>query len=133
MRYRELIDDATFVKERDDLQNKLTKLKHNLRTTENRAEKWLELTEKTFNFACYARENYGAGTLEKKREIFSALGWNFSIKDKIVRIRKHEWLVPIEKAYPELEAEYRRLELEKYLTVETRNAAFASLLLRWGA
>lgn len=45
MRYRELIDDATFVKERDILSDKLTKLKHNLRTTENRAEKWLELTE----------------------------------------------------------------------------------------
>ncbi len=132
MRYRELIDDATFVKERDDLKNKLTKLQTNLRTTENRAEKWLELSEKTFNFACYARETYASGTLEKKREIFSALGWNFSIKDKIVRIHKNDWLIPIEKAYPELEAEYRRLELQKYLSAEARNAAFASLLLRWG-
>lgn len=133
MRYRELIDDATFVKERDLLSDKLTKLKHNLHQTEDRAEKWLELTEKTFNFACYARENYGAGTLDKKREIFSALGWNFWIKDKIVRIQANEWFVPIEKAYPELEAEYRRLELQKYLSAEARNAAFASLILRWGA
>jgi len=133
MRYRELIDDETFVKERDGLKDKITKLKSNLRSTENRAEKWLELTEKTFNFACYAREAYTSGTLERKREIFSALGWNFSIKDKIVRIVANDWFVPIEKAYPELEAEYRRLELQKYLTAEARNAAFAQLILTWGA
>lgn len=132
MRYRELIDDETFVKERDDLKAKLTKLKANLHNTENRAEKWLELTDKTFNFACYARENFNSGTLEKKREIFAALGWNFSIKDKIVSIKANDWFVPIEKAYPELEAEYRRLELQKYLSAEARNAAFASLILRWG-
>jgi hypothetical protein len=96
------------VKERDDLKAKLTKLKANLHNTENRAEKWLELTDKTFNFACYARENFNSGTLEKKREIFAALGWNFSIKDKIVSIKGNDWFVPIEKAYPELEAEYRR-------------------------
>jgi len=70
--------------------------------------------------------------LEKKREIFAALGWNFSIKDKIVIIKANDWFVPIEKAYPELEAEYRRLELQKYLSAEARNAAFASLILRWG-
>jgi len=70
--------------------------------------------------------------LEKKREIFAALGWNFSIKDKIVSIKANDWFVPIEKAYPELEAEYRRLELQKYLSAEARNAAFASLILRWG-
>jgi hypothetical protein len=128
-----LIDDETFVKERDDLKAKLTKLKANLHNTENRAEKWLELTDKTFNFACYARENFNSGTLEKKREIFAALGWNFSIKDKIVSIKANDWFVPIEKAYPELEAEYRRLELQKYLSAEARNAAFASLILRWGA
>ena len=132
MRYRELIDDETFVKERDGLKDKITKLKSNLRNTENRADKWLELTEKAFSFACYARENFNSGTLERKREIFSALGWNFSIKDQIVRIKANDWFVPIEKAYPELEAEYRRLELQKYLTAEARNAAFAQLILSWG-
>ncbi len=77
MRYRELIDDETFIKERDELKGKIIKLTNNLRNTENRAEKWLELTEKTFNFACYARKEFILGNLRKKREIFSALGCNF--------------------------------------------------------
>ncbi|MCR4334450.1 MAG: recombinase family protein [Patescibacteria group bacterium] len=132
MRYRELIDDETFIKERDELTTKIVKLKTNLRETESRAEKWLELTEKTFNFSCYARKEFLLGDLNKKREIFSALGQNFLVKDKKIHITPNEWFVPIEKAYPELEKKYKRLELDKNLTVEARNMAFAQLILEWG-
>ncbi len=133
MRYRDLIDDETFIKERDDLKAKIAKLTSHLRETESRAEKWLELTDRTFNFACYARKEYILGGLDKKREIFSALGQNFSVKDQEIHITPNEWFVPIEKAYPALQAEYNRLELDKNLSVEARNAAFAQLILSWGA
>ena len=133
MRYRDLIDDDTFIKGRDELKAKIERLKANLRGTESRAEKWLELTERTFNFACYARKEFITGTLERKREIFSALGQNFLMKGKNIVITPNEWLVPIEKAYPALEAEYKRLELDKNLSVEARNLAFAQLITVWGA
>ncbi len=133
MRYRELIDDEAFIKERDILKAQIAKLKTNLRETESRAEKWLELTEKTFNFACYARKEFIDGGLPKKREMFSALGQNFLVKDKEIHITPNEWFVPIEKAYPALEAEYNRLELDKNLDVATRNERFAQLILSWGA
>lgn len=132
MRYRELIDDETFIKERDELKTKIVKLKTNLRETESRAEKWLELTEKTFNFACYARKEFLLGGLDKKREIFSALGQNFSVKDKKVHIIANEWFVPIEKAYPALQLEYNRLELDKTLDFTARNERFAQIILSWG-
>lgn len=133
MRYRDLIDDDTFIRERDELKSKINKLTNNLRKTESRAEKWLELTEKTFNFACYARKEYVSGDINKKREIFSALGQNFSVKDGKVFISLNEWFVPIEKAYPELEAEYNRLELDETLDSITKNERFAHLILEWGA
>jgi site-specific DNA recombinase len=133
MRYRELIDDETFIKERDDIKTKITKVKTSLKETESRADKWLELTEKTFNFACYARKEFMTDDLNKKREIFSALGQNFTVKDKEIKIIKNEWLVPIEKAYPELEAEYNRLELNKNLTDTMRKECFAQIILTWGA
>jgi len=133
MRYRDLIDDETFIKERDELKAKIAKLQSNLRETESRAEKWLELTEKTFVFACYARKEFiTTKDLGKKREIFAALGQNFSVKDKNVHIVPNEWFVPIEKAYPALEAEYNRVELDKSLSVEARNAALSQLILSWG-
>ncbi len=133
MRYRELIDDEAFIKERDVLKGKIAKLKSNLRQTESRAEKWLELTEKTFNFATYARKEFITGGLDKKREIFVALGQKFSVKDKEVRIDANEWLVPIKNQYPALKAEYERLELDKTLTIPMRKAAFAQLIASWGA
>ncbi len=132
MRYRELIDDETFIKERNELKTKIEKLKVNLRNTESRADKWLELTEKTFNFACYARKEFMTGDLNKKKEIFSALGQNFLLKDKKLLITPNEWFVPIEKAYPALQLEYNRLELDKTLDTATRNARFAHLILTWG-
>lgn len=132
MRYRELINDETFIKERDELKAKIAKLTSNLRETESRAERWLELTEKTFTFACYARKEFISGSLEKKREIYSALGQNYLVKDKEIHITPNEWFVPIEKAYPALEAEYNRLELDKNLDIATRNERFAQLILSWG-
>lgn len=64
MRYRDLIDDDMFLKQRNELQMKITDLKGKLRHTEERAEKWLELTKKTFNFANYAHEAFLNGRLE---------------------------------------------------------------------
>lgn len=132
MRYRELIDDETFIKERDELKAKIAKFKALVGETENRAEKWLELTEKTFTFACYARKEFITGGLDKKREIFSALGENFLVKDKKTHITPNEWFVPIEKAYPALEEEYKRLELDKNLSDTMRKELFAQLILSWG-
>ena len=132
MRYKELIDDETYIKERDVLKATIARLKNELRETESRAEKWVDLTEKTFHFATYARKAFETGTLQQKREILTALGQNFSIKAKKVKIIPNEWLIPIEKAYPALETEYKRLELKKYQSVEARNLAFAQLILNWG-
>lgn len=131
MRYRQLIDDETFIKERDVLKSQITKLKGKLRETESRAEKWIELTEKTFIFAAYARKEFLLGDLEKKREIFAALGQNFYVKDKKLRIIANDWFAPIEKAYPELEAELKRLELDKSLSTKAKTAAFTTVFTRW--
>jgi DNA invertase Pin-like site-specific DNA recombinase len=45
MRYRQLIDDDTFIHQRNELISIITRMKNLLRETENRAEKWLPLTE----------------------------------------------------------------------------------------
>ncbi len=132
MRYRDLIDDTTYIKERNELKEKIDRLRANLGEIEGRTDKWLELTEKTFEFACNARNRFIHGDLQTKREIFSALGRNFSIKDRKLKIEANEWFIPIEKAYPALESEYNRLELNKNLSVEARNEARAQLILTWG-
>lgn len=135
MRYRQLIDDETFIKEKNILQNKISQLKEGLRETETRADKWLELTEKTFNFAAYARKAFltaeGKRGLELKKEILMAIGKTPIIKDKKLTIEPDEWFVPIKNDYPALKAEYIRLEPAKTPMNKTKTEALASVRTRW--
>ena len=132
MLMKELIDEDEFTTQRSELQKEQDKLKRNLDSTESRAKKWLELTEQTFHFARYARKAYLKGDIQKKREIFAALGQNYVLQDKIVSIQATKWLVPIEKAYPGLEAEFNRIELDESLDKQGRNERLESLILTWG-
>jgi site-specific DNA recombinase len=131
MRYRDLINDETFVRERDLLQGKIARLKEELRDTEARAEKWLELTEKTFHFATYARKEFLIGDMRKKREILIALGSNLTLKGGKLSIEAKEWLKPIGEKYPALEAEFLRLEPAQRRFSKGRTEGLASILTRW--
>ena len=136
MRYHQLIDDDTFLKEKQGLQLKINQMRGELRETETRADKWLELTEKTFSFATYARKAFitakGKEGLERKKEILMALGKTPTIKDEKLFIEPNEWLVPIKNEYPVLEKEYLRLERDKMLTPKAKTEALASVHARWG-
>lgn len=137
MRYRQLIDDTTFIKEKNELQTKIAQMKENLRHTETRAEKWLELTEKTFSYATYARAAFlkasemGKAGLELKKEILMAIGKTPIIQDKILAIEPNEWLVPIKNEYPALEAEYLRLEPTKMPMDKAKTEALTSVRAHW--
>lgn len=131
MRYKKLIDDETYLKEKGDLQNKITRIKNDLRETETRTERWLELTEKTFEFVTYARAAFSVGNLQAKKEILRAIGQNPTLKNGILEISPNKWLKTISENYPKLEKEYKRLEPEKGLVNTTKKEAFASLRSHW--
>lgn len=131
MRYRQLIDDEMFVREKNLLQTKITDLKSKLRETEVRAERWLDLTERTFNFATYARKEFLMGGLERKREILIALGKTPIIENEKLAIEANEWLVPIKNGYPALEKEYLGLELNKTPLNKAKTEALTSVRARW--
>lgn len=131
MRYRRLIDDEQFLKEKEILQKEVIKIKEQLRETENRAEKWLELTEKTFTFATYAHKEFLTGDLQKKKEILMGLGSHPIIKDGKLAIQANEWLVPIQNGYPALKEKYERLELNKTPLNKAKTEALASVRANW--
>lgn len=137
MRYRQLIDDQAFIKERNELQTKIAQMKENLRHTETRAEKWLELTEKTFAYATYARAAFlkandmGKTGLERKKEILMAIGKTPIIRDEKLTIEPNEWFVPIENGYPELEKKYIGLEPTKLPLNKAKTEALTSVRAHW--
>ncbi len=133
MRYRDLINDEEYLNEKTKLQSQIAQLKNKLRETETRAESWLELTEKTFDFATYARIRFANGDLNIKKEILSALGSNCTLKDKILSIQPNEWLKPIAEGYPAIEKEYLRSELNKKPLNKAKTDRLRSVLTHWGA
>jgi len=135
MRYRQLIDDEVFIREKNILRSKIAQLKKYLRETETRAEQWLELTEKTFNFATYARKAFlmakGKTGLELKKEILLALGKTPLIKDGKLLIEPNDWFVPIKNGYPALEKKYTELELSKKPVTSAQTEALSSIRAHW--
>jgi DNA invertase Pin-like site-specific DNA recombinase len=135
MRYRQLIDDNAFIREKNDLQGKISQIKGQLGNIEKRAEEWLEVTERAFKFTTYALNIFldakGKEGLELKKKILFTLGKTLVIKDKKLFIDPNVWLVPIKVGYPELEAEYQRLELDKMPLDATKLEAIASVRTRW--
>ena len=137
MRYRDLIDDEMFLKQKNELQAKITDLKAKLRHTEQRAVQWLELTEKTFNFATYAHAAFlkandmGTAGLELKKEILMALGYNPTIQAGRLYIQPMKWFVRIKNEAPALQREYQRLELTKKGDEQAYSQDLLALRTRW--
>jgi len=131
MRYRDLIDDEQFLKEKGTLQSQIVDLRQKIDQTESRADRWLDLTERTFNFATYAKDAFEAGTPQDKKEILVALCSNPVIKDKRLIIQAEKWFVKVKSDYEVLKAQYDRLELTKKPLTKAQEEALAYIKTQW--
>ncbi len=129
MRYRDMIDDDEFKKEKKALQTELARLQQERDGNEGRARNWLKLTEDTFKFACYAQRSFMFGDVRTKREIFAALGKGATLKDGVLTITPHKWFQPIVENYAELEAAYEEVRTKKTANL---NREMAVLINNWG-
>lgn len=133
MRTRDLIDDNEYASKRQQFKQELSKMDDNLRSTEKRADDWIEITEKAFDFAAHARERFKNGTKKQKRQILMSLGSNFTLKDGKISLTPHEWLIPIAKEYPAIEKSYLRARTNQKATSSDENAALESISESWRA
>src|SRR5690606_33461106 len=58
-------------------------------------EQWLELSERTFNFARYARIWFEKGDNATKRSILACLGSNLVLKDQKINVELHPFFLSI--------------------------------------
>ncbi len=129
MRMRELINDEQYSSRKKELTEKIAILKQRITETESRAMNWLQYTEQTFNFAQVAKAKFEdpETTVDEKKSIFTALGWNYIVKDQKLYISPNNWLEPIEKKKESVEAEINRLELEKTFAIKEQNTRLGVL------
>jgi hypothetical protein len=94
-----LLSDEDFEKQMKPLKDEKRQLEGERQNLGERAEKWLELSTKTFNFACYARYRFqNATSLQEKKEILAAVGSNFFLENKILRLSVLKPFIAIQKS-----------------------------------
>lgn len=84
-----LLSDEEYRRHKTELLKEKAQLEELFNDRSNNVEKWLETSEKIFNFACYARYWFRNGTPEEKSGIMKALGSNLTLKDKKLAIELH--------------------------------------------
>lgn len=131
LRTRDLLNDEEYIERRNVIRDQISRMKEEIGGTEDRAEKWLELTERTFEFATYARQAFMFGDLAGKKEVVMAMGQNFAIKDGKFNFEPNKWLIPIAEEYPALEAEYEKVRTANYGSIKAKTEAIASVRTKW--
>lgn len=122
MRANEEIDAEEFKTRKATLLIEKERLQELLKDTDRRVDNWLEIAERGFNFAEKARLVFAKGGIEVKKEIFTALGSNFILKDKILNVSWDNLLVAINKLDEEVQSDFVRLEPKESVAIRTQSA-----------
>jgi len=83
---RSLLSDNEYKEQKNNLVREKAKLDNEIEKFEVRFEDWVDLTEKTFNFATYAKKWFEQGDFEIKTNILRCLGQNFVLRDRKLTI-----------------------------------------------
>ncbi len=85
-----LLSDEEYARRKATLVKEKVRLEEILNDTGGRIERWLDIGEKIFNFACHARCRFKNGSSQEKSHILQALGSNLILKDKklIIELKK---------------------------------------------
>ncbi|TKJ35666.1 MAG: hypothetical protein CEE38_13715 [Planctomycetes bacterium B3_Pla] len=90
-----LLSDEEYAKQKRELVKEKARLEEVLSDTGDKVKKWLDNVEKTFDFACNARQWFAKGTPEEKGRVLQTIGSNLTLKDKILHIQVKKPLVLI--------------------------------------
>jgi site-specific DNA recombinase len=83
---KNLLNESEYINQKNILVKKKANLETQIRKTEKRVDDWIELTEKSFKFATYAKYWFDKGTYEDQTAILKTLGCKFYLKDRKLHI-----------------------------------------------
>lgn len=110
MASKELIQDDTFHTKSKELMKQIKELENSVENTTDRAESWRDAMYKTIDVIAHGRERFENGGFIAKRDVLLALGTYPTLDNGIVELEPFEWLIPLEKGLPELEAEIKKVQ-----------------------
>lgn len=120
-----------FKERKAKLMRERTEIESRIKTKQENADNWLELSENTFNFCAYARYHLKNGDKRQKRSILSALGSNLTLTDQKLNIQAYEPYLIIKNALATIRADKERLEPKNNRATKGKTPAFADVHPSW--
>ncbi len=109
-----LVSESDYKSLRDELLQRKNALQSDVQAQGKVVEEWLALSERTFNFARYARVWFAQGDLMTKRAIFNALGSKLTVKSQRVAVELRPVFRLIQENLPAVEAEVQKVRSSFY-------------------
>ena len=128
-----LLSDAEYGRQRFHLLKEKASLEELLRDIGHRVEQWLDLSEKTFEFACTARSRFAQGDSKTKKEILMAIRSNLILKDRKLSIEARKPFFILENSLSPDEPGIDAIEPEITVRLQRRKDVSVSLNPTWGA
>lgn len=111
-----LLSDKEYLEQKAELMKEKARLKEFMDDYEGRVNKWVNIGEKTFNFARNAKYSFGKGSPEEKTQVLSDLGSNLVLKDKKLEIQlqnQYSLIKEIIQRIPETKARFEPKKTEQ--------------------
>jgi hypothetical protein len=121
MRYKDMISDEEFLKEKNILKNEMDKIEKNLKNIGYDTGNFHKMTISIFEFAYRARKWFKKDNLKIQKQILASLGSNLVLKDKILSIEPTKPFFIVEKMLNYLKEKKDRLEPAKELDFTGQN------------
>lgn len=128
---KSVMSDEEFKAKKTELVTEKADIMDRLNRADEEKNKWIELTEKTFDFACYARYWFAKGDSKAKTEILHTLGENLTLRDGKLWINRSNQFFLIEKGKREVEEIVSTLEPEKLIDLKDNLLSLESVSNTW--
>lgn len=125
------IDQDEYTLKKKSLLDQKQRIKTTMYNTDSRADEWLELTEKTFNFATQARYWFKHGTPEQKRVILATIGSNMVLDNKNILIQERKPFLVLKETNNQILKDSIKLEQLKMTGISIDNNTITIHFPNW--
>jgi len=105
-------------------------LEDDLNVQNKQVLEWIDLTEQTFDFACYAHIWFEKGDEKTKRAILACLGSNLTIKGKKIFVNYHSFIKTIIKIRQAVQGELEHARTSNVSSNKRQNPALCEVSSR---
>ncbi len=127
----ETISEEEYKTSKRTIQETISKLESERTRMDERKSNWIEIAEKTFDFATRASERFKNGSIEDKKKILMTLGTNFTLLDGKFTFELHPYFQPVLRYAPILKNSLLSLEPHKKGTSKPITDAFEDEIHVW--